>query len=153
MKKWVSFVYRQPGGLKECPYFKRTVLQVWKYSIRLHEWYADDDTRHMHDHPHWFITIVLKGGYVDVSERNGRIHKETLRPGSIRFRPAEYKHSVTEVIPGTLTLLFMGPFFRRWGFWVNGKLIKRDKYFAVHGHHPCDETQDPVRLKPGGERI
>ncbi len=147
--KWFKFTYRQSGGLQECPYFKRTVLQVGKFSLRLHEWYADDDHRHMHDHPHWFVTLVLKGGYVDVSDDG----LDVLRMGSVRFRRADHAHMVTEVVPGTITLLLTGPSIRRWGFWVKGKLIGRDKYFVVHGHHPCDPTEDPVRIKPGGERL
>lgn len=147
--KWFRFIWRQPGGLDECPYFRRTVLQLGPVSFRIHEWYADDDTRHMHDHPHWFWTLVLRGGYVDVSPEG----EDHLLAGSARFRPAEYRHSVTKVKPGTITLLVTGPSTRRWGFWVGDKLIKRDKYFAVHGHHPCDPTGEPVRLKPGGARI
>lgn len=149
MKKPFYFLWRQPGGLDECPYFKRTVLGFRKWSVRVHEWYADDDTRHMHDHPHWFWTFVVRGGYTDVSNDG----KDRLKCGSMRFRPADYAHSVTEVVPGTITILVTGPSTRRWGFWVGGKLIKRDKYFAVHGHHPCDSHDEPVRLKPGGERI
>ena len=147
--KWFGFTWRQPGGLDECPYFRRTVLRFGNYSIRVHEWYADDDSRHHHDHPNWFWTLVIKGGYTDKSE-NG---VDVLRFGSLRYRPAEYAHAVTEVIPGTISLLFAGPHKRRWGFWVDGKLIKRDRYFAVHGHHPCDPEDKPVRLRPGGERI
>ena len=149
MKKPFYFLWRQPGGLDECPYFKRTVLGFRNWSVRVHEWYADDDTRNMHDHPHWFWTIVLRGGYTDVSA-NG---EDRMRFGSIRFRRADYAHAVTKVIPGSITVLVTGPSTRRWGFWVNGKLIKRDKYFAVHGHHPCDSGDAPVRLKPGGARI
>ena len=143
------FTWRQPGGLDECPYFRRTVLSFGRFSIRIHEWYDDDDTRHMHDHPHWFWTIVLKGGYVDVSPTG----KDRLKFFSSRFRPADYRHSVTEVVPGTVTFLITGPSARRWGFWVGEKLIKRDKYFAVYGHHPCDPADKAVRLKPGGKRI
>lgn len=146
---WLRFTWRQPGGLDECPYFRRTVLQLGRYSIRIHEWYADDDARHYHDHPHWFYTLVLRGGYTDRSPDG----EDRLGFGSFRFRPAEYKHSVVDVVPGTLTLLFTGPSTRRWGFWVGDKLVKRDKYFATKGHHPCDDTDAPVRLKPGGGRI
>ena len=92
---------------------------------------------------------MLKGGYTDVSE-DGRDHLGFL---SCRFRRSDFAHVVTEVVPGTITFLITGPSTRRWGFWVGGKLIKRDKYFAVHGHHPCDPVDEPVRLKPGGERI
>lgn len=147
--KWFSFAWRIPGGLKECPYFHLSMIKFFGYSIRIHEWHADDDLRHMHDHPTWFWTLVLKGGYTDRSESGD----DVMRPGSLRFRPAEYKHSVADVVPGTITLLLFGRPQRRWGFWVSEKLIKRDKYFAEHGHHPCDHGHVPVRIRPDGSRI
>lgn len=149
MSRFFGFTWRQPGGLDECPYFRRTVLKIGPMSFRVHEWYADDDSRHHHDHPHWFVTAVLKGAYTDVTEHG----EEHMSVGSVRFRPAEHRHAVTNVVPGTITFLVTGPSVRRWGFWVKNKLIKRDKYFAVHGHHPCDPVDPPVRMKPGGVRI
>lgn len=146
---WPKIILNQYGGLKECPYFKRSIVDFGPFSFRLHTWYADDDHRAMHDHPTWFWTFVLKGGYTDVSE-NG---KDRLGRFSVRYRPAEYKHSVQDVIPGTTTFLIFGKPFRRWGFWLNGKLVKRDKYFAEQGHHPCDPADKPVRMRPNGERI
>lgn len=158
-----KITWKQPGGLKECPYFYRYILDFGPFAIRLHHWLADDDHRAYHDHPYWFWTFVLKGGYVDVSpdKRFPEDHalnqllesRDILNFGSMRFRPAEYKHSVQDVIPGTWTFLITGKPFRRWGFWVNGKLIKRDKYFATSGHHPCDPANAPVRQKPDGVRI
>ena len=118
--KFFYFLWRQPGGLDECPYFRRTVLGFRNWSVRVHEWYADDDTRHMHDHPHWFWTIVLRGGYIDVSPAG----PDRLGFLSARFRPADYKHAVTEVVPGTITLLITGPSRRRRGFITMGNYCR-----------------------------
>jgi hypothetical protein len=136
-------------GLLECPYMKRLVRHFWHFSIRLHYWYKGDDKRHFHDHSWWFLLIVLKGGYTDISESG----KDVLRIGSIRFRNANYKHTVQDVIPRTWTFLITGKPSRRWGFWVGNKLIKRDKYFAVYGHHPCNDGEYPVRIKPNRTKI
>lgn len=144
----MKFAWNQPGGLPECPYFHFSGISFKWFSIRSHLWHSDDDTRAYHDHPHWFLTIVLRGGYTDVSP-NGR---DVLRFLSVRFRRADYRHSVQEVIPETRTLLLCGPSKRRWGFWIGDKLIKRDKYFVTHGHHPCDSLQSPVRMRPDGSR-
>ena len=144
----MKFAWNQPGGLPECPYFLFSGISFKWFSIRSHLWHSDDDARAYHDHPHWFLTIVLRGGYTDVSP-NGR---DVLRFLSVRFRRADYKHSVQEVIPETRTLLLCGPSKRRWGFWIGDKLIKRDKYFVTHGHHPCDPLQSPVRMRPDGSR-
>jgi hypothetical protein len=149
------------GGLTECPYFYRYILDFGMFSIRLHHWLSDDDHRAYHDHPYWFWTFVLKGSYVDVSptiqEWNGGPREfrkiDLVRRWQWRFRQAEYKHSVQTVEPNTWTFLITGKPSRRWAFWVDGKRIMRDKYFAVFGHHPCDPVDEPVRQKPDGVRI
>lgn len=143
------FTWREYGGLKECPYFRRTIIDFKLFSIRFHRWYSDDDPRTLHCHPFSFLTIVLSGGYTDVSD-NGN---DKLRAGSIRFRDATYRHSVRDVLPGTRTVLFTGPVKRRWGFYVDSKYITRDKYFAEFGHHPCDPSEGTVRVSPDGTRI
>lgn len=136
-------------GLPECPYMKRIVILFRYFAIRLHIWQSSDDHRFWHDHAWWFITIVLWGGYTDISDKG----LDILRFGSIRLRPANHKHTVHIDYPGTITLVISGRPLRRWGFWVKGKLIKRDKYFAVYGHHPCMDGETPVRLKPDKSKI
>lgn len=140
-------------GLPECPYLERWVLDFRRFSIRIHRWFGSDDKRAFHNHAWWFFTLVLWGSYIDRSAA-GNDH---LRPLSCRFRPAQHSHTVDVQKPGrTWTLLITGRTDDeaiRWGFWVNGKLIKRDKYFAVHGHHPCEVGGQPVRIAPDGRRI
>jgi len=126
----------------------RWVLDFGVFAIRLHRWFSSDDARAFHDHPWWFLTLVLWGGYTDVSPEG----RDALGVGSVRFRPAHHKHTV-EISRPTWTLLVTGPPARRWGFWIDGKLRKRDKYFATHGHHPCVPAGLPVRMRPSGERI
>lgn len=139
---------REALGLPECPYMHRWVLDFGPFAIRLHRWTASDDARAFHDHAWWFLTLVLWGGYTDVSPAG----RDRLSVGSIRFRPALHRHTV-EVSRVTWTLLITGRPTRRWGFWLGEKLMRRDKYFAVHGHHPCDASRAPVRMRPTGERI
>lgn len=115
---------------------RRWVINFGLFSIRLHHWYRSDDKRAEHDHPSWFITLVLKGSYTDQGE--------LLTPGSIRFRRATYKHIVDVTPGGAWTLLIFGRKTRDWGFWVrktSGKLkyTKSNKYFLENGHHPCDQ--------------
>lgn len=133
-------------GLPECPYLERWVLNLGPCALRLHHWLASDDQRHFHDHGWWFITVVLQGGYVDVStttpEDPGNPATATLdvlQRGSVRFRPATYAHKVS-VNPseGCWTLLLTGRRSRDWGFWVNGEWKRMRRYFRDHGHHPCE---------------
>lgn len=112
---------------------RRWVLNLGVCSVRIHHWYSSDDHRAFHDHPWSFVTIVLRGSYVDVSA-NGR---ESMRPGAIRYRHATHSHT-TEVAPdGCWTLILAGPTVRKWGFWKGSKWVKANKYFLENGHHPC----------------
>ncbi len=100
----------------------------------MHHWLASDDQRHYHDHGWDFITIVLKGGYVDRSPDG----IDQLSAGDIRFRKATHQHTVQVNPGGCWSLLLCSNIKREWGFWVNGKFRKRNKYFFEHGHHPCE---------------
>jgi hypothetical protein len=140
---------REALGLSECPYLHRWVLDFGPFALRLHRWRSSDDARAFHDHPWWFLTLVLWGGYTDVSPAG----RDRLGVGSIRFRRSHHQHTVEIAHDPTWTLLITGRPSRRWGFWPNGKLMKRDKYFAVHGHHPCAPAGTPVRMTPDGARI
>ena len=120
-------------GKEECPYLRRWVVNCGLFSIRLHHWLGSDDQRHLHDHPWAFITIVLRGGYIDRDDTR----KDRLLPGSIRVRSATYKHSVRVRPSGCWSLVLTGPEVREWGFWVKGRFRKRNKYFRLFGHHPC----------------
>jgi hypothetical protein len=133
-------------------------------SLRLHHWYGHDDPRAFHSHPQWFWLVVLWGGYTDVSLRDQPHareaverevnHYEDLAVGSIRFRPADYKHTVQHVRPNTWTLLLFGGTSQRWDFWdrETRRRYKRDKWFAEHGHHTQDGSA-PIRMRPDGSLI
>lgn len=147
--RWPSFTMGQDLGLKTCPYMRRWIAHFGAFSLRVHRWQASDDDEAFHDHPWWFLTLVLRGGYTDVSPTG----IDELGPGSIRLRSATHRHTVQVHKPGTWTLVLTGPAARRWGFWVGDKLWKRDRYFATRGHHPCSPGNKRVRLRPDGMEI
>jgi hypothetical protein len=121
-------------GLPECPYVIRWSIRFRSWGVRLHHWLGPDDDRAFHDHPWWFLTLVLRGGYTDRSPAGD----DHLRTGSIRFRPALHQHTVVPDNDRTWTLIITGPWVRFWGFWPEGKFVKANKYFLTRGHHPCD---------------
>ena len=88
----------------------------------------------LHDHPWTFISIILKGGYKEVTDSWTRFQP----PGSILFRPAEWRHRVI-IEPGKVawTLVFAGRARRRWGYWPNGKWCWSQHYNLQLG--VCDE--------------
>lgn len=79
-------------GRDECPYLRRWVVEGKSgRSVRIHHFYRSDDARHFHDHPWWFVTLVVRGGYTDVSEMG----EDKLRPGSVRYRSAPIRLRLT----------------------------------------------------------
>ncbi len=109
------------------PYMLRWYLlprNHW-FNIYLHKFLRDDDDRALHDHPWWFLSIMLRGVYYEMtpSEWN-RFGQVALRKtGSVAFRRATHRHRVALIrdkagnpIP-CWTLVFTGPKVRTWGFW------------------------------------
>jgi hypothetical protein len=167
-EKMPIFTWRQKLGNPDCIYAERWIfkLPLNLGSFRLHHFFRSDDGRAHHDHPWWFITLVLKGSYVDESpcencdgkgwllygrkKRQGKCREcggvgvtlDQLHAGSIRYRPAKHKHTL--ITHGVWTIVFTGPWERRWGFWdrIGGgktKFLAAKRYFYKHGHHPCDQ--------------
>lgn len=133
--KPLQFRWNEPLGIPECPYAYRWVLIFFGYSIRIHNFLRSDDKRYFHDHAWWFLTLVLKGSYTDVSPEGD----DVLKAGSIRFRKAKHSHYVKVAEGGCWTILITGKPIRNWGFWVDGKFKRPLKYFHKFGHPPCSE--------------
>lgn len=127
------FKWRERLGLPTCPYLVRWRFETKRWSIRLHHWFGPDDDRAFHDHPWWFVTLVLRGGYADKSPAG----TEHLKAGAVRYRPALHRHTVVPDPGGCWTVIVTGPKVRRWGFWRAGKFVKANKWFLTQGHHPC----------------
>ena len=128
------FKWRERLGLPGCPYLIRWRFETKWFSVRLHHWLGPDDDRAFHDHPWAFTTIVLRGGYVDVSPAGS----EHLHAPAVRRRAAEHRHTVHPCGGGAWTVIVTGKRRRTWGFWAGGtKFIKANKWFASRGHHPC----------------
>lgn len=156
-----QFRWREPLGLQECPYMYRWVCNLGLFSVRLHHWLRSDDKRFFHDHPWVFLSIIIKGGYTDVSSvgwyrgnvpitmqakygylvhKDGEIlEKDEVTAGAIRFRGANHSHYVEVPKGGCWSLLLCGPPVRKWGFWIKGKFYRPLRFFSRHGHPPCTE--------------
>lgn len=126
--------WNQLLGKPECPYIRRWVVDFGPFSIRLHHWLSSDDQRNFHDHPWWYLSLVLKGSYQDVSPQGTR----NRTPFTVSWFPASHQHTVKVAPGGCWTLLITGREKRQWGFWVKGKFKKRNRYFYDFGHHPCE---------------
>lgn len=116
---------------KDIGYLKRLhVVQTPYFSICCHWIISPDQERDLHDHPVSFLSIILRGGYTDVVRvaRDGLWGTEQQIHRFIRYIPGTFwwTHRIVAVKPKTLTLCFMTPNKREWGFhtangWVHWK--------------------------------
>lgn len=142
---------REVIGHPQCPILHRwTLLALGRRpdgrlgrwgKMLLHHFLPNSDDRDVHDHPWPFITIVLKGFYVNI-ERNaqGKLTAERMKPGTIRYRPATHTHCTKAGPNGCWTLVVTGPLVREWGFWLDGKWRHWRDYEALVGYGMrCDD--------------
>lgn len=95
-----------------------------RFNIFIHQFHQSD-ADDLHDHPWWFVTLVLKGGYYE-EVPNGLNHKT---PFSIGWHKSTDLHRV--VLPTQQpcwTLFLRGPTKRKWGFVKNGIWIEAMDY-------------------------
>ena len=133
-RSWRPIFTHDRVGIPGCQYLERWIADFRLFSLRIHRWHGSDDQRHYHDHEWSFLTIVLRGAYLDISPAG----EQLMKAGTFAFRKAEHKHKVLLVKKPTWTFLITGPKTRGFGFWVNGVFRKRNRYFFDHKHHPCD---------------
>ena len=89
------------------------LIRSKNFGLFLHHLHRSD-VRTPHDHPWWFVSLILWGGYVEHSPK----HSEGMRgygPGSLLFRGAEWVHRL-ELVQPTWTLVLVGKRERKWGF-------------------------------------
>lgn len=89
-------------------------------SIYLHLFIGDDDDRALHDHPGPNLSIMLQGCMLEHMD-GGKLRN--LHKGDIIFRTATHRHRLTMVSDEAITLFIMGPKYREWGFWPEGKFV------------------------------
>lgn len=134
--------WAEPLGRRECPYVKRWVLTVFGWSLRLHHWTGSDDQRFFHDHAWDFVSLILRGGYYEITPPPDDEDGDRVRwcaVGSLRFYKAEHQHKVSlRRNRPCWSLVLSMPRRRNFGFWVNNHLMRPLRYFSRYGLHPCD---------------
>lgn len=120
LKQWLSGEPHFIIGSKADPYVYRwwVLPRNSKINVYLHKFLRDDEDRALHDHPWWFISIILWGGYWEVTP-DGIRRRRWL---SVAFRRADHQHRVVlhpgmERLKPCWTLVITGPRTREWGFW------------------------------------
>jgi hypothetical protein len=93
-------------------------------NIYLHVLHRDDDDRALHDHPADNTSLIIDGSYREITPEG-----EFLRePGQIVHRKAADPHRLELVTEECVSLFYMGPKYRQWGFhcpqgWVQWNLF------------------------------
>lgn len=127
-----DFVIRRAG---QEPYLQRWWLIPRNpvFGVYLHRFLNDDDDRALHDHPWPNVSILLRGGYVEVTPLTkrqeegaavmpGRGKRREYFAGDIKFRGPRSLHRIELLRDGTgkrvpcWTLFIRGPVVREWGF-------------------------------------
>lgn len=114
------------------------------FSIKVHKILQSDDEC-MHDHPWAFVSIILKGGYTEITKRNEEAYKrgfvnpewdkksilvvlsKKILPGAILYRPAYWVHKL-KIDQPAWTLVFTFRKIKSWGFFTKAGFIDWKKY-------------------------
>lgn len=170
LRRLVSGRPHQTIGGPDDPYLRRWYLIPRNpfLNVYLHNFLRSDDDRALHDHPWWFISLMIRGEYDEVTESGVK----RRRAGSIAYRPAEWRHRVQllrkwvedgredqRARGGPLvrywstpeqpcwTVIVTGRRSRMWGFWCEqwdlseqvGRLRKRFVPWEEFGDAGCGE--------------
>lgn len=117
--------------------------------VKLHRMDGPDPGVDLHDHPWWFVSIVLWGGYSELradtreAQAMARIAANNpggclpgvvvqRRPGSIKTMRLDECHTIASLHRGTCwTLVISGPRRRKWGFYLPGGYMSEAQYDAT----------------------
>lgn len=129
------------------PYVYRWYLiprNQW-FNIYLHRIVRSDHERALHDHPSWNISIILKGGYIEVvPDKDGDVGTTQSfwrGPGSILFRRADEAHRLELPVHRSA-----GP-AEAWTIWISGPKTRTWGFHCRDGWRPADQV---VHLTPTG---
>ena len=134
------------------PYLiRRNLFECPLFSIKLHK-ILKSDYDCLHDHPWAFVSLILRGGYVEHREvevkeqyaehivrvgADGKCYKRVSKiyhPGQILFRNAEERHKLEIHQPAT-TLVFTFKKVRQWGFWTKEGWVP---FFEYNSNNTCE---------------
>ena len=107
------------------------------FNLMLHK-ICLSDPDDLHDHPWWYATLILKGGYWEVTPK-GRFWRG---PGHFRISSPNSLHRI-EIVDGSdgsWSLFFRGFKVRKWGFVKNGEWVDHKHYLQ--------DRQLVLELKP-----
>lgn len=114
----LTYIHDAPAHLElDGPLLRRWVLVTPLGTFRVHHLCAPD-VAHYHDHPWSFLSVVVRGWYVEEFPDGDTIRRG---PGSLAWRSSRVLHRVAAVSEGgAWTLVFTSPRRKSWGFLRGG---------------------------------
>lgn len=122
--RWAFFKWADiPSAADESLVYLRRlrILQTPWFMFYLHWIFEPDNDRDPHDHPMSFWSFIVRGGYTEVVYHDLGLaahgpYRRCLF--SLHKMPRTWAHKITDIRPGTVTLLLGGPRRQKWGFWT-----------------------------------
>lgn len=110
--------------------------------VLLHRMDAPDPGIDLHDHPWWFVSIIIKGGYVEARASNRQPNEQawiTRKPWSVKTMRLDECHTITSLLTKhSWSLVLKGPRRRSWGFYVNEEWMPESVYDGTVRIHRRD---------------
>ena len=128
-KKFIIFGCEARGDKHSAYMTRYTLIETTRWQLLLHHFHRSDAEEH-HDHPFWFISLILWRGYIEETPAG----KRRFYPGMILIRPAAWRHRVELVGERpAITLVLTGPKYRPWGFFTKDGWQFWKVYFRERG--------------------
>jgi hypothetical protein len=127
------------NGRERCPtyLYRWTLLKRPNWSVYLHHFVGDDWSRDLHDHPKRFISIGLRGWYLEDTPDGTKRYNAPW----IRTFAATHIHRLRVPSKNCWTLVIVLRAVRPWGFWHDGKFTGWREYVG-------SETADKMKACP-----
>ncbi len=144
---WKRMTLRRGDGVVYMA--RRRIVQTPWFALYLHRFDAPDPGVDLHDHPWWFTSIVLRGGYVEeiapsrdapmlarVAEMFPRSAQRGVErrwvAGTAHTLPMTHCHRITCLLRvPTWTLVIVGPRRRGWGFYESSGFVDSVPYSTL----------------------
>lgn len=102
------------------------IIKTPWWAICVHWINAGDPEPYQHDHPVTFLSLILRGGYL---EQRREVRKARLFFNFIRANRDD-THRILHVLPRTVTICLMGPKVQDWCFHTPSGLVYWRDYYA-----------------------
>jgi hypothetical protein len=118
-------------------YFKRWELLKLPFGyIYLHQILRADEDGHLHDHPYDFVSLIIKGGYIEQVD-SGKVFFRNRKLLSAVYMPATgIYHKIYKLHAPTWSLVFASNRKHHWGYkykdgWVSNEEYRRLKHLNL----------------------